>query len=391
MQYRFSERMSTMKPSAIREILKNTTRGDVIPLAAGNPSPEAFPTTAIAEITADILTNNPIAALQYGISEGYAPLRAWLKRYLREEKGMGTDADELLILTGAQQGMELAAKALRDAGDVVICEDPSFIGSLNAFRSHGLRMVGVPVRDDGMDMDALEAALQREGRARFIYTIPNFQNPAGVTMSLEKRRKLYALALQYGVLILEDNPYGDLRYFGADIPTIKSLDSDGIVLYVGSFSKTISPGLRVGFLLLPAGALGPFTVAKQAVDVHTPVLNQMIVNEFVQRYGYAEHLARLREIYRRKLALALDCMETHLRGKLEYVAPEGGLFIYCKLPEGVSTPEFCARCIAGGVAVVPGTAFSAKEGEDSPYIRINFSTPTDAQLVRGIEILGSLL
>lgn len=391
MQYQFSDNISTLKPSAIREMLKYAAGKNVIPFSAGNPSPEAFPIEKIAEIAADILKNNPIAALQYGISEGYAPLRELLKRYLQEEKGMGGETDEILIVTGAQQGMELVTKVFCNAGDTVICEDPSFIGSLNAFRSHGLHLAGVPMQADGMDMEALEATLQNGTRIRFIYTIPNFQNPSGATMSLEKRKNLYALAKQYDVLILEDDPYGDLRYFGESIPCIKSMDTDGRVFYVGSFSKTLSPGLRVGYLLAPADTLAQLTVAKQVVDVHTPVLTQMIVYEFMTRYDFSAHLETLRGIYKRKLSLMLDNLERHVGDRLQYVVPQGGLFVYCKLPAGKSTQDFCQLCLQNGVAVVPGATFSANPGAVSTYFRINFSTPTDEQLAQGVAILGKLL
>ncbi|MDR1703064.1 MAG: PLP-dependent aminotransferase family protein, partial [Clostridiales bacterium] len=254
MEYQFSKRIGALKPSAIREMLKFTVGSEIIPFAAGNPSPDAFPKEAITEIAADILANNAITALQYGISEGYAPLREALKAYLKEKKGLGTDTDDLNIMTGAQQGIELCTKVFCDDGDTVICENPSFIGSLNAFRSYEANLAGVDMEDDGMDIDMLEAALKREKNVRFIYTIPNFQNPSGITMSAEKRKRVYELALRHGVLILEDDPYGDLRYSGGYIPPIKALDTEGIVFYIGSFSKIISPGLRVGYIMAPQQA-----------------------------------------------------------------------------------------------------------------------------------------
>ena len=245
MEYTFSNKISALQPSAIREILKATADPAIIPLAAGNPAPDAFPVDEVRAITADILQKTPIDALQYGVSEGYQPLRDTVRDWLARREKIGTDGDDLLIVSGATQIMDLVTKVLCNEGDTVICEEPSFIGSLNCFRSYGCKLAGVPMEADGMDTAALERVLQENPGARFIYTIPNFQNPSGATMSLEKRQQVYDLAKQYGVLILEDNPYGDLRVAGEPLPTIKSMDTDGIVIYAGSFSKILSPGLRV--------------------------------------------------------------------------------------------------------------------------------------------------
>ncbi len=217
MEYTFSNRVQNLKPSAIREILKYSSDPNVIPLAAGNPAPEAFPVDVISEISSRIFKENPIAALQYSVTEGYTPLRDTMKKYMKENHNVGRDFDDLLITTGAQQVMDLATKSLCNEEDVVLCEAPSFIGSLNTFRSYKVRLRGIPMEKDGMDMEKLEKALQEEKKAKFIYTIPNFQNPTGITMSLEKRRKMYELAKKYQVMILEDNPYGDLRVSGEDM------------------------------------------------------------------------------------------------------------------------------------------------------------------------------
>ena len=226
MEYTFSDRVSNLKPSAIREIFKYAADPEVVSLSAGNPSPDAFPAKKIAEISAKVLAENPISVLQYSVSEGYTPLRRHLTEYMKKEHNIGREGDDILITTGAQQVMDLCSKALVNEGDVVICEAPSFIGSLNTFRSYNAKLVGVPVEPDGMSITALEQALKDNKNAKFIYTIPNFQNPSGVTMSLEKRKAVYELAKKYGILILEDNPYGDLRYSGEFIPNIKSFDED---------------------------------------------------------------------------------------------------------------------------------------------------------------------
>lgn len=251
MEYRFSDRVSSLKPSAIREIFKYAADPSVVSLSAGNPSPDAFPSKEIAEISAKVFAEDPISVLQYSVSEGYTPLRKHLTEYMKKEHNTGSDNDDILITTGAQQIMDLCSKALVNEGDVVICEAPSFIGSLNTFRSYNAKLAGVPVEPDGMSTEKLEEALKANPNAKLIYTIPNFQNPSGVTMSLEKRKKVYELAKKYGVLIIEDNPYGDLRYSGEYVPNIKSFDTNGIVIYAGSFSKVISPGMRVAYTIAP--------------------------------------------------------------------------------------------------------------------------------------------
>ncbi|MBQ7545661.1 MAG: PLP-dependent aminotransferase family protein [Clostridia bacterium] len=390
MEYRFSDRISTLKPSAIREIFKYAADPQVVSLSAGNPAPDAFATKQIGEIVADIFATRPIEALQYSVTEGYPKLRAYLTEYMESRHNIGRAFDDVLITSGAQQIMELAAKVLCNEGDYVICEDPSFIGSLNCFRSLGAKLKGVPVDPDGMNMEALEDALESTPNARFIYTIPNFQNPTGITLSLEKRKKLYALAKQYGVLIVEDNPYGDLRYKGENLPSIKSFDEDGIVIYSGSFSKVIAPGLRVGYCVAPEPILKKMVVGKQGEDVHTNILAQMICYEFLTRYDFDENLANLRALYRRKAQFAMDLLDQYVVPLgITYHPTEGGLFIWCTLPDSVDMADFCKRAVQEyKVAIVPGSAFLCDEKDASHCFRINFSTPSDEKLEEGIKRLG---
>lgn len=390
MEYTFSKRISSLQPSAIREILKATADPAVIPFAAGNPDAAAFPVEEVREISKRIFEEAPVTALQYGVTEGYAPLRARVKQYMKEKHNIGRDFDDLIITSGATQVMDLSTKTLCNFGDVVISESPSFIGSLNCFRSYGVQLRGVPVEADGMNMDILEQKLQENQNVRFIYTIPNFQNPSGATMSLEKRKKLYALAKQYGVLILEDNPYGDLRVSGESLPSIKSMDEDGIVIYAGSFSKVLAPGVRVGYTVAPAPIVAKMTVGKQAADTHTPMFTQMLVDEWMATTDFEAHIQKIREIYRRKLNLMCDLIDEKLGGFVEYVRPEGGMFVWCRLPDSVNMLDFCARAVEKKVAVVPGSAFTVEEGETTNCFRMNFTTPSDENIVKGMDILGEL-
>ncbi len=390
MKYNFSDKISSLQPSAIREILKATSDPSIIPLAAGNPAPDAFPVDEVRNITADILSKNPIDALQYGVTEGYQPLRDAVTDWMKKRENIGKEFDNTLIVSGATQVMDLVTKVLCNEGDTVVCEEPSFIGSLNCFRSYGCKLKGVPVESDGMNIDALEDVLKTTDNVRFIYTIPNFQNPSGATMSLEKRERLYSLAKKYNAIILEDNPYGDLRVAGEKVPTIKSMDEDGIVIYAGSFSKILSPGMRVAYCIGPKEILAKMTVGKQASDVHTPCLNQMIVYEWLTKYDVDAHIKKIQGIYREKLELMCECIERELGSFVEYVKPEGGLFVWCKLPDDVDMLEFVSKAVERKVAVVPGSAFLVNDNEKTQYIRLNFSTPTNEGIVKGVKTLGEV-
>lgn len=389
MEYSFSDRVQALKPSAIREIFKYAADPEVVSLSAGNPSPEAFPIEEIKEISSRLLEENPIGVLQYSVTEGYPQLRETLKEYMKSHHNIGRDFDDILITTGAQQIMDLATKSLVNEGDVVITEAPSFIGSLNTFRSYNAKLVGVKIDDDGMNMEELEKALQTHKNARFIYTIPNFQNPSGITMSLEKRKKIYELAKKYNVLILEDNPYGDLRYSGEYIPCIKSFDDEGIVLYAGSMSKVISPGIRVAYVIAPKPIFQKMVVCKQGNDVHTNIWSQMVCNELMTKYDFDSHLEKLRNLYRKKAQFMMDLMDKYLVPMgITYAKITGGLFTMCTLPDYVDMQEFCKDAIKNKVCVVPGNAFLTDESEECHTFRVNFSTPTDEQLEKGIKLLA---
>ena len=388
MEYQFSDRVKALKPSAIREILKNSSAPGIIPLSAGNPAPDAFPYEAIRKVSAQLLEDTPIEALQYGVTEGYAPLREHLLGYMKKKHQVGTENDDILITSGAQQVMDLLTKALLNEGDTVLCEAPSFIGSLNTFRSYRAKLVGIPMEEDGMDMACLEKALETEKNVKYLYTIPNFQNPSGITMSFEKRKKVYELCQKHGVMILEDNPYGDLRFGGEDVPSIKSLDTEGIVMYAGSFSKVVSPGMRVGYAIGPKAVLQKMVVCKQGEDVHSNMWAQIVCHRFMTGFDYEAHLQNLRDIYSRKSAVLLSAMEEHFRPLITWSHFEGGLFAWCTLPEGTDMLGFVKRAMERKACVVPGTAFLADETEPCRSFRINFSTPTDEQLREGVKILG---
>lgn len=386
--FELSKKYAGLKPSAVREILKATSEPGMIAFAGGSPATEAFPCEEVKRISAEILEENPVSALVYGVSEGYEPLRKTVKKWLYERENIGTDDDSVIITAGGTQVMDITTRVLASEGDTVICEDPSFIGSLNCFRSHGCNLVGVPIDDDGMNIDALEEAINQNPNAKFIYTIPNFQNPGGTTLSLEKRKRMYRLALENNLVILEDDPYGNLRVEGEAVPSIKSMDTEGIVVYAGSFSKILAPGIRVAYAVVPSKIAPAFTIGKQVSDVHTGVLNQMIVSRWFDEYDVNAHIDEIKKIYRRKLNLMCSCLDEHCKGFISYVRPQGGLFIWAKLPDNVNMLNYVNKLLERKVAVVPGTAFMVDDTKPCSYIRLNFSTPDDESIVKGVEIMG---
>lgn len=391
MNYKISDKFVNMKPSAIREIFKSLGKPGCISFAAGNPSPESFPVEDIKRIAADILTQEPITALQYGITEGYPKLRELVSQRLKRLYNIGTEDDDTIIVTGGQQGIELTCKVMCNEGDVVICENPSFIGALNAFRSLGAELKGVPLKDDGIDLEALEAALKSSPRAKLLYLIPSFQNPAGITSTLENRKAVYELARKYDIVIIEDNPYGDLRFESENVPSYKSFDVDGRVVYCGSFSKILSSGMRVGTLTANKELVSKIVVAKQVEDVHTNVFFQMVCARYMQECDLEAHIEKIRALYRHKSSLMLKALDEYMPADVKFTRPQGGIFLWCSLPEGYELSEFVKRCSEKNVFVVPGTAFLPDESEPTRSFRLNYSMPSDEEIERGIKLLAQVV
>ena len=386
----FSDRISSVKPSAIREILKMSNNPDIISFAAGNPSSLSFPVEEIKKITEDIFNTNPFSVLQYSVSEGYYPLREQISVMLKE-KNIIANIDNILVTSGAQQGIEMIAKILCNEKDTVICEDPSFVGALNAFRTYNVNLVGVPMDNEGIELNNLEKAFIENKNTKFLYLIPNFQNPTGKTMSLNRRKSVYELCKKYNVFILEDNPYGDLRFEGEDVPNIKSFDTEGLVFYVGSFSKILSPGLRVGFVCAKEDVIKKLTVAKQCSDVHTNILAQKICSEYIKNYDLNEHIKSIKKIYKDKYDLMMKSIKSEFSNNVKFFDTEGGLFVWCILPNNYDVTTFATEALKRyKVAVVPGSAFLADETQQSSCFRLNFSKPSDEEIVKGIGYLGKL-
>lgn len=397
MKYTFSNKIAELKPSAIREILKTPATADTISFAAGNPAPESFPVSDMARISADIYASCSAKALQYGATDGYLPLREEIAKRQKEHFGIGRSIacgdsfnDETIIVSGGQQGIELACKVFCNEGDTVICENPSFIGALNAFRSNGAQVAGVTLDDDGMNIEELEAVIKSNPNAKLIYVIPTFHNPCGITMSYEKRVRIYELAKKHGLMILEDNPYGELRFAGEDIPTIKSMDEDGIVIYCSSFSKILSAGMRVGFVIAPEAVASKMVVSKQTSDVHTNLFFQMLCHRYMTECDIDAHICEIKQLYRHKCSLMLECLDREMPKSVKFTRPEGGLFIWGTLPEKIDAGEFIRKATERNVRVVPGSAFNCDVDMPSRSFRLNYSTPSDEQITAGIRILGEI-
>lgn len=387
---KFSDKVKHLEASAIREIFKLLAKPGIISFAGGAPDPNLFPKAEFAEIAKEILETQGNVALQYGVTEGYVPLRDWTRKRLVNQ-GVITEEDDLIIVSGGQQGIDLATKSLINPGDGVICEEPSFIGGLNCFRSFNAELYGVPVQSDGIDTEKLEETLKAHPNVKLLYTIATFQNPSGITVSLEKRKKILELAEKYDFLIYEDNPYGELRFSGEDVPTFKSMDKNGRVIYFGSFSKILAPGMRLGFTSAPAPLLERMIICKQTEDVHTNVLSQMIAYEFVTRYSIDEHIAKLRSAYGKKCKLMMDCMDKYFPASVKHTSPEGGLFLYCTMPEGYDSKELMKLALEKNVAFVPGTSCMIDDKATYSTFRMNYSTASEEDIETGIKALGEVL
>lgn len=390
MDFTVSERMSTLKGSAIREMFKAMADPAMISLAGGNPAAELFPNEILAEIASDILKNNPVGALQYGISEGNVALREKIIEFVKERENIEITLDEITIVSGGQQAIELTSKILLNEGDSVIVEAPSFVGGLNAFRSYGANLVGVEVEHDGMNIEKLKEAIKNTPNVKLIYTIPNFQNPSGVTMSIEKRKALYEIARDNGIFIIEDNPYGELTFDGVKLPTIKSMDEAGVVLYSGSFSKILAPGLRLGYLIAPKNFTEKVVLGKQVSDVHTPCLPQLLALEFMNRYDIVELIGKMRDLYKEKCSIMIDAMKKYLPKEITYTVPGGGLFVWCNAP-GIDTLKLSRECTEKKVLIVPGNNFATDQSIENSGFRLNFSTMPNDKIVEGVKRLGEVL
>jgi 2-aminoadipate transaminase len=391
MTIRYARRMSRVHPSAIRELLRLGGDPDIISFGGGYPDPALFPVTELHEVYTRLLVPEHAAALQYTASNGLPRLRAQVADRLTRD-GISCTAEDVLIIQGGQQGLDLAAKLVVNAGDVIVTENPTFLGALIAFAPTEPRYAAVRTDADGMDTDHLEEVLAGHKDAKMIYTVPDFQNPTGITMSLDRRHRLIELANVYGLLVVEDTPYRPLRYEGTSHPTLKSLDTEGRVLHLGSFSKILAPGLRLGWAVASPDILERLGLLKLAADTQNSTLNMAATSDYLSRYDIDAHIARAVPVYRHKRDLMLATMAERFPDDVQFTEPDGGLFVWLTFPAGFDATEFMADTLLpeAKVAYVPGATFFPVEQEPN-HARLSFSGVPDERLVRGITELGRLL
>lgn len=389
MALKFAERMEKIKASEIRELLKLTARPEIISFAGGLPAPELFPVEEMKEITLKVLSDMGREALQYSTTEGYQPLRE--KIAVRMSRvGITSDPNGILITNGSQQGLDFAGKVFLNPGDIVFCESPSYLGAINAFKAYQCEFVEIPTDDGGMDMAALETALKTHPQGRMIYVIPDFQNPTGRTWSLERRKALVALANRYDLPIIEDNPYGELRFEGAFLPAIKSFDTEGRVIFLGTFSKTFCPGLRIGWVYAEEEVLNKFVLVKQGADLQSNSMSQRELAVFLDKHDLDQHVEKIRQVYHRRRDLMLKTMEEEFPKSIKWTHPEGGLFTWCEMPEHINARDLLEKALEKHVAFVPGGSFFPNGGRENT-MRMNYSNMPEDKIVEGIRRLGSVL
>lgn len=388
--HKFADRMRLVKPSAIRELLKLAADPEVIAFGGGFPDPDLFPIEKMRRVFDAVLTVHGRKSLQYATTEGLPSLREKLVARMNAA-GVACSLDELILIQGAQQSMDLVAKMFVDRGDVVVVERPTFLGALVAFNPCEPTYADVPMQADGMDMDALEGTLRDTPRVKLIYTIPDFQNPTGITMSLDKRRRLVELANRYDVAVLEDSPYREIRYSGETLPSLKSMDSEGRVIHAGSFSKILCPGMRLGWLVADRETAVKLSQLKMAADTQNSTVNMYAADTFMDMYDIDEHIGTLRDAYRKKKEFMLAAMAEHFPPGIDRSDPEGGLFTWLTLPEGSDAAAIMRERLLpqAKVAYVPGDSFFARDPLPN-HCRLNYSCTAEAGIAEGIARMGKV-
>ncbi len=390
MKYNFSERSKNVALSPIRVIAaKGVGNPDFMNLSLGNPASEAIPVEKLAMQCEKIFRDQAIYTLQYGPTPGFPKLRELVFERLEKVKGIKREGNDLLIVAGSQQGLDIMPRTFCNEGDAILCDEFTFAGALSCMRSMNALPVGVKMDEFGMCAKSLEEAIIANPNAKYIYLIPNFQNPTGITMPLSRRKEIYEVAKKYNMPIYEDDPYGELLFRGEAEPTIKSFDTEDLVVYAGSFSKTLSAGLRVGFLLAGTEVMTKLTAAKGAMDTQTPVLNQAIVANFMEEFDYDAHIAETREIYKKRCAVLLEALDRELPEVVTRTNPSGGMFAWITFPDSVDTVKMQEELLEANVGIVPSSAFAAEPEKNSgKSFRLNYSAPSLDDIKEGVRRLG---
>lgn len=386
--FKLAQRMANVQSSTVREILKVTEQPEIISFAGGLPAPELFPVDAIAAAYDSVLTNAGAASLQYSTSEGFLPLREAISARLNKFSAH-TNPNQLLITNGSQQGLDLVAKVLLDPGDFVVVESPCYLAALQTFSAYEAQFAVIDSDEYGMCVDQLEAIIWKY-QPKLIYLVPNFNNPTGITLALERRLELIRLAQKHQVIVLEDNPYGELRFQGEHLPSLLSLDDQGVVISLGTFSKTFAPGLRIGWLTATEQLTSIITVAKQTTDLHTTTISQRVIAHLMQTFDYEGHIAKIRTVYGQRASAMLTALAENFPTASSWTKPHGGMFLWVTLPIGTDGTELLQRAILAKVAFVPGSTFFAEKPRHE-CIRLNFSNQSNSAIAEGIRRIARLL
>jgi len=387
---KFASRMSEFEGSDIQEILKVTARPDIISFGGGLPAPELFPVEGMKRAMEKVLDETGSKALQYSTTEGLVPLREKIAKRTNKRSGTSLGTENVLIVTGSQQALDMAGKVFIDEGDVILCESPTYLGAIDAFKAYGPNFVEVETDGEGMVSEDLARQIESNDRVRMVYVTPEFQNPTGVTWSESRRRSFMEVINRYDIPVLEDNPYGELRFQGDTPRSLQSFDEKGNVLLLGTFSKILSPGMRVAWMCGEKELLERFVFVKQASDLHTSTLSQYQINAFLEMFDLDEHISTLVEVYRHRRDVMLSSMDQFLPENVCYNRPEGGLFTWAEMPEEVSARDVLIEAIEKKVAFVPGGAFYPNGGHENT-LRLNFSNMPPEKIRQGIEILGRVM
>ena len=390
MALKFAKRMDNMKASEIRELLALTAKPDIISFAGGLPAPELFPVDQWKAAVNKVLDEKGRQALQYGPTEGYLPLREQIVHRMNKVGVKDAKPDDFLILSGSQQGLDFMAKAFIDPGDQIIVESPTYLGALNAFKAYEPSFLDVELDADGMRMDILEERLKNNDRVKFIYVISDFQNPSGKTWTMERRKKLIELAKKYDVAILEDNPYGELRFEGEIQPSLKSLDTEGRVVFMGTFSKVFSPGVRLGWFCAAPDILDKFNKIKQGADLQSSTISQMELAQYLEDNDLEAHIAEIIKVYGKRKNVMVDAMTKYFPEGVTFTNPEGGLFLWVELPEYMNARDLAVKAIEQKVAYVPGGAFFGNNVRENCF-RCNYSCMSEEKIEEGVKRLADVI
>ena len=386
----FADRMANIKASDIRELLKIAARPEIISFAGGLPAPELFPVENMKAALDAVMDEQGRAAMQYGPTDGNLRLREQICERVAAKNNIHTDPDHVFITAGSQQGLDFLGKLFLNPGDVVVLESPSYLGAINAFKQYQPNFVSVPTDENGMIMEELEKVLANTPTVKLIYIIPDFQNPSGRTWPKERREQFMQIINKYGVPAIEDNPYGDLRFKGEFLPSLKSMDTEGLIIYFGTFSKILSPGFRVGWIIADGKIVEKVNHIAQAAVLQTATINMMAIAKYLDMFDIDAHVATILPVYKHRCELMIDTMRKTFPAEAKFTDPDGGLFTWVELPEYVNTRELAPKAMERHVAYVPGSGFYPK-GDVNNGMRLNYSCSTDDRIVEGITILADVI